>query len=285
MGKKMTKLIFSSLTLTLVASFGSAQLYGIEHGQTNNTIYQINTTTGAASAVFSYAHSSGEINVAGLAYNPTTNKFNTVSYLTPSLTNMIEIDLVGSTATIVSTGIPATFFEGLDYSASLGGMVVSHGPGGNFTNKLSLLDNSYNLLNVQGTTGLADADCLFLDGSGALNVLDTNNLTGNFQRNRINNPFGALSLTGTGANNFVSGKDFDAAWKADEGRLFLTRFDSLATFDNANNITSVGSYGIHADGTLIGITGIAAGRPVPEPASFLGLLGGAGVLLRRRNRK
>lgn len=281
----MKKLIFSSLTLTLVASFGSAQLYGIEHGQTNNTIYQISTTTGAATAVFNYAHSSNEINVSGLAYNPGTNKFNTVSYLSGNVTNMIEIDLVGSTANIVSTGISTSYFEGLDYSASLGGLVVSHGPGGFFSGSLSLLDNSYNLLNSNNATGLADGDCLFLDGTGALNALDTNNPTGGFQRNRIVNPFGANTNVATGLNNFVAGKDYDAAWKADEGRLFLTRFDSLATFDNANTITGVGSYGTHADGTAIGITGIAVGRPVPEPASFLGLLGGAGALLRRRNRK
>lgn len=280
----MKTLKSTSLLLLSIPALSIAQLYGVSHGSAGmDTLYTINTTTGAATAVFSFANG-GSINTSELAYNPVTNKLITIQTVSAFQSRLVEIDHVAMTATAVSHGIPTNFFEGVEYSSSLGGLVVGYGPGGFFSGKLSLLNNSYGLINSNASTGFADTDCLFVDGSGDLNVLDDNYNMG-FQRNKIFNPFSGMTTSPFGGSIFAwSGNtvDYDLAWKGDEGRLFLTRKYSLATVNATSTvITSVGSYGISSDGTEIAITGLAV-VPVPEPASAMVLAIGAAALLRRR---
>ena len=279
----MKKLLTSACALTLLANVASAQLFGIGTVGATDTLYTINTTTGAATSVFSWTNGGGTTS-NGLAFNPTTNKFNTVHYLSANSTQLWEIDAVALTATSVTHQIPNPYFEGVEYSAALGGLVVSYGSN-NFTNSLALLNNSYNLIGNQPTNLLNDTDCLFTTSTGDLNSLDTNNPTGGFQRNLLNNPFGANSNTGVGLNMFNSGLDFDLAWKQDEARLFLTRGFALAEVNPASTlISSIGNFGPGANGTLIRISGIAV-NPVPEPTSMMALAAGLGILAKKRRRK
>ncbi len=282
----MKKLVTSAFALTILANVASAQLYGIGSINGTDTLYTINTSSGAATSVFSWTNGGGST-TNGLAYNPSTNRFNAVHYLNSTTTQLWEIDHIGLTATAVTHQIPTNYFEGLDYNAALGGLVVSYG-GLLVTNKLALLDNSYNLIANQVTTSLADADCLVTTGSGTLNSLDTNNPSGSpaAQRNQINNAFGVMSLTGVGLNMFNSSTDFDMAWKQDESRMFLTRGFGLAEVNDpsSNLITNVGNYGVGSSGALIRITGIAA-APVPEPTSMMALFAGLGMLAKKRIRK
>src|SRR5262249_3394617 len=130
---------------------------------------------------------------------------------------------------------------------------------------------------------LFDGDTVFTDSTGALNVMDSNNLAPNgFMRNRINSPFGASSLSGVGANMY-GGVDSDFAYKADEGRLFVTEQSTLAEVNDpaSNLITTIGSYGTSSSGTPFRMLGIAA-KPVPEPASLSVIGLGVAALLRRR---
>jgi hypothetical protein len=188
--------------------------------------------------------------------------------------------VVSFLAAAVVHGIPTTAFEGIEYSAPLGGYVVSYGATTNATGRLALLDNGYNLINNNANTGLPDGDTLFLDGSAGLNVLDSNNPYNGFQRNLITNPFGSISITVNGAQNPFVATDTDCAWKADEASLFLTRTSSLARIVGPNNIFNVGAYGIG-----VSITGLAVGPPIPEPAA-IGVLGiGAALALARRRRR
>lgn len=269
---------FWSTSLIAAAASASTTLYGISSIGTTDTFCQINTATGAATALFSFTNSGG-LGTNYLAYNPTNNKFVTAHFLSSNSCQLIEIDAVAQTATVMANQIPASFFEGLEYSAALGGLVVSYGAN-SLTGQLALLNNSYNLIANNSATGLADGDCLFTDGSGALNVLDANNPTGGFQRNIILNPFGAIGLSGVAANTFSISGDIDLAWKGDESRLFLTRLTSLATVGAGNAITNVGSFGAGSDGTPFFMTGIAA-IPAPGAAAILGL---GGMMSARRRR-
>lgn len=267
--------VLASLPISAAAR---ADLYGIGRGISTDTFYHINTATGAATPLFSFSNV-GTTGTFHLAYNPVTNRFVTVQHNGTTSSSLIEIDAFSSTAAAVVHGIPTTAFEGIEYSASLGGLVVSYGPSTNATGRLALLNGSYNLINNNANTGLPDGDTLFLDGTGALNVLDPNNPYNAWQRNLINNPFGATTITVAGFSNPFAVTDVDAAWKADEGNLFLTQTTSLARIVGPNNIFTVGPYG-----GGITITGIAVGPPIPAPAS-LGLLAVAGAMaLRRRGR-
>lgn len=255
-----------------------AELYGIGRGISTDTFYQINTSTGAATALFSFSNV-GTTGTFHLAYNPVTNRYVTVQNNGTTSSTLIEIDPVTSTAAAVVHGIPTTAFEGIEYSASLGGFVVSYGNTTNATGRLALLDNGYNLVNNNPNTGLPDGDTLFLDGNGGLNVLDSNNPYNGFQRNLITNPFGATVITFNGFSNPYQATDTDAAWKADEGNLFLTRTSSLARIVGPNNLVTVGPYGLG-----ISITGIAVGPPIPAPASLCLLAVAGAVAPRRRGR-
>jgi hypothetical protein len=245
-----------------IAAVVRAELYGVGRGIGIDTFYQINTTTGLATPLFSFSYA-GTTATFHLAYNPATDKYVTVQMNGTTASTLIEIDAVNSTATAVVHGIPTTAFEGVEYSSSLGGLVVSYGPSTNATGRLALLDNGYNLINNNPNTGLPDGDTLFLDGAGGLNVLDSNNPYNGWQRNLITNPFGVTTITPNGLQNPFVATDPDAAWKADEGNLFLTRTTSLARIVGPNNIFGVGPYG-----GGVSITGIAVGPPIPEPASL-----------------
>ena len=271
---------FLAAALGLLSAAGTARadLYGIGRGISTDTFYQINTATGAATALFSYSNI-GTTASFHLAYNPVTNRFLTVQQTGTTSSTLIEIDAVTSTASAVVHGIPTTAFEGIEYSASLGGFVVSYGNSTNTTGSLALLDNGYNLSNMNANTGLPDGDTLFLDGNGGLNVLDSNNPYNGFQRNLITNPFGATVINFAGFSNPYQATDTDAAWKADEGNLFLTRTSSLARIVGPNNLFTVGPYG-----GGITITGIAVGPPIPAPAT-VGLLGALGAAALRRRRR
>jgi hypothetical protein len=132
-----------SIALIALSAVANAQLYGVGHVSGNNTFYQIDTTTGAATALFSYG---GGVNTNDLAYNPYTNKFVTAQTINSNslAKRMIEIDAVALTATVVAEQVPTDFYEGLEYSISLGGLVVSYSPGlSASTTALALLDNSY----------------------------------------------------------------------------------------------------------------------------------------------
>lgn len=245
-----------------IVSTARAELYGIGHGISTDTFYQINTATGAATPLFSFSNV-GTTGTFHLAYNPVTNRYVTVQVNGTTSSTLIEIDAAGALASAPVHGIPTTAFEGIEYSASLGGFVVSYGTTTNATGKLALLDNGYSLINNNANTGLPDGDTLFLDSAGGLNVLDSNNPYNGFQRNLITNPFGATAISVNGASNPFTAADTDAAWKADEGNLFLTRTTSLARIVGPNNLFTVGSYG-----PGINITGIAVGPPIPEPGTM-----------------
>ncbi len=262
--------------LSIPAAARADNLYGIGRGISTDTFYQINTSTGAATPLFSYSNV-GTTGTFHLAYNPVTNRFLTVQHNGISSSSLIEIDPVGLTAAAVVHGIPTNAFEGIEYSAPLGGFVVSYGINTNATGRLALLDNGYNLINNNANTGLPDGDTLFLDSAGGLHVLDPNNPYNSWQHNLITNPFGAISINPSGFSNPFQTTDVDAAWKGDEAKLFLTQTTSLARIVGPNNIFSVGPYG-----GGITITGIAVGPAIPAPAS-LALLAAA-VVLRRRAR-
>lgn len=272
--------------LLLTAGFSNAQLYGVGSSASGSgfDFYQINTGTGQATALFNF-NVVGATNVVGLTYIPTTNKFVTTAQITAFSSKLVELDLGAQTGTVVSHGIPTNssgnpYFEGLEYSSSLGGLVVSYGQGGFFSGQLALLNPlGYGLLNSTSQI-VADGDTLFIDGSGDLNFLDTNNPTGGFMRNKVFSPFGANTISGFGANMFGVG-DADLAWKADEGKLFLDNGNQLATVNaSSTTINVIGAFGL--PGTSITITGIAA-KPVPEPATLAAIgVGLAGMLRRRR---
>jgi hypothetical protein len=270
-------LLFCAVSTVLaLAASARAELYGIGRGLNADTFYQINTSTGAATPLFSFSNV-GTTATFHLAYNPVTNRFVTVQMNGTTSSTLIEIDALGLTASSVVHGIPASAFEGIEYSSSLGGLVVSYGANTNVTGRLALLDNGYNLINNNPSTGLPDGDTLFLDGAGGLNVLDSNNPYNGWQRNLITNPFGATSINVNGAQNPFLATDTDAAWKADEGNLFLTRTTSLARIVGPNNIFAVGPYG-----GGVNITGIAVGPPIPEPGSLaLVAIGVVATALRR----
>lgn len=190
-------------------------MFGISSVGTTDTFCQINTTTGAATSLFSFSNSGGS-ETYGLAYNPTNNKFLTVHIVSLNQTELIEIDPVALTANVVSTGIPTSFFEGVEYSSTLGGWVISYGSN-SFSGSLVLLDNNYNVISTNTNPGFADADTLFADGTGALNVMDGNNPVGGFQRNVINNPLGRRRLRASGqtfttTNTMPHGKPMKASY-------------------------------------------------------------------------
>jgi hypothetical protein len=265
--------IFSVLALTGTAR---GELYGIGRGLNFDTFYEINTSTGAATPLFSFSNA-GTDGTFGLTYNPVTNRYLTVQQSGTAGSILIEIDPNGAASAVVH-GIPGAAFEGVEYSASLGGVVVSYGNSTLATGRLALLNNSYALINNNASTGLPDGDTLFLDGTGGLNVLDPNNPFNGWQRNLITNPFGAINITPNGLQNPFLASDTDAAWKADESTLFLTRTNALWRIVGPNNLFSVGSYG-----SGINITGIAVGPPIPEPMTvgLSGLMGAVGLLRRR----
>lgn len=276
-----------AIVIVAVAAAGAnAQLYGVGPSNNGTGSYDfsvINTTTGAATTLFSFFVP----NTTGcnfLTYVPQTNKFLSVGVMGAFNSALVEIDPVAQTATTVVNGIPNAYFEGLEYMPSLGGVVVSHGGGGFFTGSIALLNPvTYGLVSTGAIPGAGDSDIIFMDGTGALNYLDANNPNSNgFQRNVINNPFGAMSVTGVANNTFnFAGGEPDLAWKADEGRLFLSQLTQLSTVGALNGITTVGPYGVNSAGAPIQITGLAA---VPEPGTMAALGLGALALLRRRRK-
>jgi len=277
------------LTFVTCAAISNAQLYGVGGSSaTGYEFYNINTSTGAATSLFTFVVP-GSTGVVGLTYVPTTNKFLTVASIDPWHSELVELDLGAQTGTVMSTGIPlnsnnTAYFEGLEYMSAYGGVVISHGPGGFYSGKLAVLNPvGYGMTSNNGLTGIPDADVVFMDGSGDLNIMDTNNPYSGNMRNKVTNPFGSISLAGYGSNMFV-GTDSDFAWKQDEGRLFLTRGNSLAEVNATSTvITNVGGYGANSNGVVVNITGIAA-KPVPEPATFAALGLGAIAILKRRKK-
>lgn len=273
-----------TLALLVTSAISNAQLYGVGQTSAGYDFYSINTSTGAATSLFSFSVA-GSNNVLALTYIPSTNKFVTTAQFGAFSSKLVEIDLGAQTATVVSNGIPnnssgTPYFEGLEYMSSLGGLVVSHGQGGFFTGQLALLNTSgYGLLSNTSQL-LSDGDVVFMDGTGALNVMDSNNPTGGFMRNTVTNPFGTPVISGYGSNMFAA-LDSDLAWKSDEGRLFLTQGSFLSEVNAASTvITPIGSFG--NAGTRVDITGITA---VPEPGTIFAVGAGAAALLRRRRRK
>lgn len=271
-------------TLVLSAALSNAQLYGVGASTAGYDFYSINTSTGAATSLFSF-NVPGSTHVLGLTYIPSTDRFVTTASFGAFHSKLVEIDLGGASASVVSHGIPLNssgtpYFEGLEYMSSLGGLVVSYGQGGFYTGQLALLDGTnYGLLNNTSQI-LSDGDVVFMDGTGALNVMDSNNPTGGFMRNTITSPFGTPVLTGYGLNMFAA-IDSDLAWKGDEGRLFLTQGSMLSEVNASSTvITPIGSYGVA--GVPVNITGIAA---VPEPASLFAVGIGLAALLRRRRKR
>jgi hypothetical protein len=254
----------------------ASNLYGVGRTLAGDVFYQIDTTTAQPTPLFSFGNA-GTAGIFGLTYNPVTNRFLTVQQVNASQSILVELDAVNQTASAIAHGIPTAFFEGIEYDSSLGGLVVSYGPGSSFSGKLALLDNSYALIANQPTTGIVDGDTLFVDGLGRLNVLDADDPSGAppFQRNVITNPFGAISLATAGFSNPFITADKDAAWKSDENRLFLTRTNSLAYIVGPNNIFAIGSYGTN-------ITGIAVAPVIPEPASCVVVASAVLLAWRRR---
>jgi hypothetical protein len=266
---------FAAVACSATASFATT-LYGIGRTLNADVFYQIDTTSGAATPLFGYGNA-GTTGTFGLTYNPVSNRFLTIQQSGTSSSTLIEIDATTSTAAAVVHGIPTNFFEGIEYSAALGGIVVSYGPGGNFSGRLALLDSSYNLIANNPSTGMLDCDTLYVDSAGALNMLDTNHPHGGWQRNSIANPFGSISINVNGPSNPYAFTDTDFAWKADIGRLYLSRQSQLSHVVGPNNIFTIGAYGGAA------ITGLAVGPnpSVPEPtAAAVALI--ACVATRRR---
>jgi hypothetical protein len=281
----MRKLTFVLSIVAAVGANAQLSLYGVGRiglpGQGRYHFSVINTTTGAATGLFIFSVP-GTTHIESLTYVPSTNRFLSIATVNPSQTLLVEIDHGAQTATTVAHGIPNAYFSGLEYMASLGGVVVSHGPGGFMTGSIALLNPAtYGLMATGAIPGAPDSDIIFMDGTGALNYLDANQPNANgFQRNIINNPFGVMSVTGYGANPFIAARDWDLAWKGDESRLFLTQDTWLSTVGAGNVITTVGPYGVTAGGTPIEITGLA----VPEPGALIVLGAGALALLRRRRK-
>jgi len=280
----MKPLLLFSFAAAAAVVAAQAPLYGVGAGSAGFVFARIDTSTGAATPLFNFTVTGSRV-VQGLTYIPSTNRFLTVAHDAANVANssfLVEIDPVAQSAAVVAHGIPMTYFEGIEYMPALGAVAVSYGPGGFFTGNIALLDPAtYALQNANAATGLPDGDILFEDNTGALNVVDANNLPSNgFQRNRINNPAGpGTTLTGIGGNTFnPGGGEFDLAWKADESRLFYTRLNQLGQVNPATNaLTTVGNYGIPYE-----MRGIAA---VPEPGTLIALGAGLAVLSRRRARR
>ncbi|MBI5707897.1 MAG: PEP-CTERM sorting domain-containing protein [Armatimonadetes bacterium] len=279
------------LTVALLAAAAvgaNAQLYGVGPANNGTAAYHfsvINTLNGAATQQFTFSVPNTTA-VNFLTYVPQTNRFLAVGVVSAFSSVLVEIDAGAQTATTVSHGIPNAYFEGLEYMSSLGGVVVSHGPGGFFTGSIALLNPiTYGLISTGAVPGASDSDIIFDDGTGAVNTIDANNPNSNgWQRNIINNPFGAMSVTGIANNTFnPAGGEPDLAWKANESRLFLSQLTQLSTVGALNAISGVGAYGTSSLGTPIEVTGIAA---VPEPATMAVLgLGALAAIRKRRQSK
>jgi len=132
---------FAFASLLIVTAAAQAQLYGVGQSGNGYGFASINTTTGASTALFNFSVP-GTTAVQGLSYIPSPGKFVTVGFVDANNSKLVEIDASAQTATVVAHGIRNTFFEGLEYSASLGGLVVSRGPGGFFSGSLSLMNPS-----------------------------------------------------------------------------------------------------------------------------------------------
>jgi len=280
---------FSLLALASVAASASS-LYGVGSAGNSHFLSTINTSTGAATPLFTFnfPSSSGITGVFGLTYVPATNKFLTVGQIGPSQAALVEIDPVAQVATIQSlTVLSNPLFEGIEYSSALNQVVLSVGPGGFFTGNLAFLNPStYGLNSVNSATGLPDSDVLFTDNAGDLNVLDVNNApsTG-FVRNLITNPLAGTTLTGVGTNFWPFTDPMqDLAYKGDVTTLFSTTTSQLYSVDGSSTfVTAIGSGYGGVNGALISMKGIAqAPEVVPEPASLAALALGLGWLARRR---
>ncbi len=276
MKKIIFAIVFGTSLSTVALAGGPATLFGISSVGTTDTFCSINTTTGAATAIFSYTNSGGS-ETYGLAYNPTNNRFMTIHIQAANLCNLIEIDPVALTATVVTPLVGSTFFEGVEYSSSLGGWVITYGANG-FSPNLALLSNTHNALQTNIATGISDMDQLYVDGTGALNMQDTNDLFGGFERNRLNNPFTGLTESCVGPNIYAP--MYDAGWKQDESKLFFTDVNTLSYINGTETgFVTVGNFG-----TQFRMTGIAAVNPVPEPTSMVALAAGLGILARKRRK-
>jgi|GEM_PF-2088266 len=275
--------------LTVAASASS--LYGVGTAGNSHFLSTINTSTGAATQLFSFSFSSasGITGVFGLTYIPATNKFLTVGQIGPSQAALVEIDPVAQVATIQSLTVPGNpLFEGIEYSSALNQVVLSVGPGGFFTGNLAFLNPStYGLNSVNSATGMSDSDILFTDSTGAMNVLDPNNIPGTgAMRNVINNPLAGTTLTGVGTNFWsLTNPMQDLAYKGDVSTLFSTTTGQLFSVNGGSTAATAigGGYG-GASGALIRMRGIAvASQPVPEPATLV--LGAAGLVAAVRRRR
>lgn len=266
----------TALLLVLLSVPAYSSLFGVSSDSpTSFRFVAIDSSSGQARTEFVVNSFSFDGGVFGLTYIPETNKFLTTGRSTFNDTTLIEIDPVAMTARAIVRSIPNTSYnEGIEYSQVLGGIVVSYGRDA-LTTSLALLNPAnYTLIANQVVTPIVDADILFVDYLGQLNVQDSNQPSGGFSRNIINNPFGAISLSGV--NSFPNPNDF--AFSSVDGILYSTSGSSLSSVNNLTNaVTSIGSHGAGFN-----VTGLAA---VPEPVTMTILAAGLAAVARRRQRK
>lgn len=267
--------LLAALSVGALASAGT--LYGLSRdGNFAHRLVTIDTSTGAATTLFSFNVPYATISSGYLTYNPVRDRFLMTAFTSSSESYLVEIDVATRSATQRGIGVPTVFFEGIQYSAGHGGLVVSYGAN-SISGNLALLDASdYGRLANAPSLGLADGDTLSLDAAGDINVLDTNNPTGGFQRNQILNPFGAATVVGVGANIF-STSFYELEYDADLGTTFANTTTALYSVNaSSTSLTPIGGFG--SDYNIIGL----AVLPVPEPATLAVLALGVLAVSRRR---
>ncbi|MBV6457835.1 MAG: hypothetical protein HONBIEJF_00955 [Fimbriimonadaceae bacterium] len=217
----------------------------------------INVGSGHAKVIFTFSLPDQGRGVSGLAYHPGTKKFYTTldgpggSYL-----GILEIDPKSQQ---VRRFVPPVFFsEGIEYLPQLGSLVISCTDNGYSTNSIAKLGLDGTLTD-RYTIPVEDADNLGIEPETLrLLTFDTNNQTDGYSLNGIFDLLGFPQRVGL-YNGPVNGFDNDLATMA--GRVYLSRRDRLARFDNNfGTITDIGSFNLSSDVYLIGLA--AAPRSV-----------------------
>lgn len=251
-----TRFVVASLSCLCLGSTVHAQLLGVTTNISHvASLVQIDTTTGAATEIFSFTMPTpaGD-DLHGLARDPGTGH---LFSLLPDSHLVAEIDPILHAVTYHSFSGPDVR-ESIEYSDLLGSLLVGHQNGSTATHTLSKM-------NPDGTFGatvdlgnvLEDMDMLGLDPrDGSLLAYDVSNPINGYILNRINDPFGSPSLTGIYNGPGDPLNDYDLA--AHQGTLYLSNLFTLYKFSgDLQSRNAIGAFGL-SDGR--GVAALASVR-------------------------